>query len=80
MFHIFRAKEEFPIVDAEGNEIKDMIANGAEVDVDLVVETFTSKIHGPQARSAVARVVVKKYEPYVRPEATGEEAKEELPA
>lgn len=80
MFHIFRAKEEFPIVNPDGSEITDAISNGAEVTVDLVVETFTSKIHGPQARSAVARVVVNKYVPYVKPEVTAEEPKEELPA
>jgi hypothetical protein len=82
LFHILRAKEEFPIVSPAGDDITDLVGNGSEVTVDVTVETFTSKIHGPQARSQVNRVTVTKLIPYVKAEAevSGAEPKEELPA
>lgn len=78
MFYTFRSNEPYAITDAKGNDLQDAVSNGADVVVELQVETFTSKVHGPQARSKLVRVLVNNYTPYVKPEAPA--AQPELPA
>jgi hypothetical protein len=75
LFYTFRADTLYPITDATGADISDMIGNGSEVTVKLEVETFDSAEHGPQARSKVLGMVINKFIPYVK-----QEAKTEVPA
>jgi len=78
MFFTFRSKEQYPIVDPQGNEIDKLIGNGSDATISLEVETFNSPKHGPQARSKLLKVQVDNLIEYVPPEKT--EDKAELPA
>lgn len=78
--YTFRSKAPYQITDEKGNVITDRISNGASVAIELEVETFTSKTHGPQARSKLVRVLVSEYTPYNPPADEPKEDKAELPA
>ena len=65
LFYTFRSSEAYDIVDAEGNPVDKLIANGSEGYVELHVETFNSAKFGPQARSKLLRVVITNLIEYV---------------
>ena len=78
LYYTLRSTSPYPILDTSGNEVEGMIGNGSRIQVHLMVETFDSKEHGPQARSELSHVVVTDLIPYEPKTDTDNQA--ELPA
>lgn len=81
-FYTLRSNEEYAILDKNGIPLDEnvMVGNGSTVTVELEVETFTSKQHGPQARSKLLAVTIDELVPYIPKEATVTDVTAELPA
>jgi nitrogen fixation protein FixH len=69
----------YSIIDSKGEPLTVPVGNGSEVMLKLLVETFNSEKHGPQARSWVTEVMVTDLIPYVKEEAAKTETKADLP-